>query len=307
MSKDTDKTDIHLHCGAPKTGTTSLSFFFHANESFLNAQNIFFPHRFAMRGDIDPLHEALVACRRPSTESQGIAKARERLSQLRAEKPGCRFLISNESMLGEPFEPGNPEFYPHAEHVAPILREVFDGYRVNISFLIRDFTTFLPSYYVQLVRRGSFQSLTDFVHSIDKETLTWQKPVQALQKTFDDNQINIFNYADFGAAPDTFVQSVFSKSIGVNLPEFASGDFQRNRSFGGLSLQLTRYLNLMTSKFEKDRRNRYRQALRRNFTAPMSRLVRGRRPALPEDLSKTLEKIFERDHKILLGNKNKRD
>ena len=293
MGKPIDKTDIHLHCGAPKTGTTSLSFFFQANEDRLTANNIFFPHRFAMRGDVDPLHQALVACRRPSTEAQGITQAKERLSELFEKHPRTRLLISNESLLGEPFEPDNPEFYPHAERVAPILKEIFDGYQVSISFLTRDFATFIPSYYVQLVRRGSFQSLVDFANSLDRDTLTWRKPIAALTQAFGEQQVAVSDYESFAIEPDMLVQSVFSKSLDIDMPTFTSEGFRRNRSFGGVVLRATRLLNYATSKLPRQKRDQYRKFLRRSLIAPLSRLARGNKPALPPEIVEELKQLSQ--------------
>ncbi len=253
-----------------------------------------------MRGDVDPLHRALVAARRATTQAAGIMQARERLAELLDKQKNKRLLMSNESILDEPFEARQAAFYPHADRVAPILAEVFAGYNVRISFTIRNFTDLLPSYYVQLVRRGGFQSLNAFVASIDTQTLTWEKPVAALQSAFDETNVHVRDYEDLKAEPDQFVKAVFAQPLDIALPEFNPAAFQRNRSFGGAALHATRALNFLTSKLPRERQERYRKTLRRSLIAPMSRAIRGNRPTLPTEYQDRFDKMFQQDRNVLL-------
>lgn len=292
---------ILLHAGAPKTGTTSLAYHFHEHEVQLNAAGAFFPHRFAMRGDVDPLHRALVKSRVPNKRDAGIAEARARLAELLDEKPDARIIMSNESILGEPFEPCSAVFYPHAARVVPILEEIFTGYSVGASITIRDFVSFIPSYYVQQVRRGSSQSLTGFYEGIDTTTLCWVRPVEALRQAFGEGNVQVYDYADFTASPAEFVEDAFAGPLGVTLPPFPPETKRRNRSFGGLALSLARGSNYVLSKVRPNAGEATRRKIRRGLLTPLSHILPGQKPALPPDAMAELASRYAADRETLLG------
>lgn len=292
--------DIILHAGAPKTGTTSLAYYLWDNEAALNASGVFFPHRFAMRGDVDPLHQHLVNSRVVSKERDAVKMAKERLAEILDNKDIHLILISNESILGEPFEPGNATFYPHALRVAPILAEIFDGHKIDVSFTLRDFSGFLPSYYVQLVRRGYTGSLHQFVETLDLNDISWQRPVSALQQAFGADSVSVFNYADLGSNPAQFAHALFGKRVKADLPPFSNTGNERNQSFGGLALRTNLIINRLAEQFPALKQHANRRRIRRLMRL-LSKISSGGKPTLDPTTHATLAAQHKADLKALLG------
>lgn len=277
-----------------------MAYYWLQNEDWLTSKAYFFPHRFAAGGDVDPLHKGLVASRHLSKRDDGVALARARLSEIVDGEKSKGILISNESILGEPFERGSDEFYPHAERVAPILAEIFDGYDVDVSFVIRDFTSFIPSYYVQLVRRGDFRSLAGFYGTIDRSTLTWQRPAQALIAAFGRNRVKIYDYDDLRGSSHAMVQQVFSERLGNDLPAVQSENKRRNRSFGGFPLMVNRGSNYLSHKFGVHSSSKHHRLIRRRILAPLSRILPSEKPRLSPAEEEQVRSLFFADRQTLI-------
>lgn len=292
-------TDIILHAGAPKTGTTSLAYYLWDNEAALNASGVFFPHRFAMRGDVDPLHQHLVNSRVVSKERDAVKMANERLAEILDNKDTRRILISNESILGEPFEPGNATFYPQALRVAPILAEIFDGYKIDVSFTVRDFSEFLPSYYVQLVRRGYTGSLHQFIETLDLNDISWQRPISALQQAFGADNVSVFSYEALGSNPAQFADDLFSKRVSADLPPFSNTENERNQSFGGFALRTNVMANRLAEQFPALKRPASRRRIRRLMRL-LSKISFGGKPTLDPTTNSALASQHKADLYALL-------
>lgn len=294
------KPRVILHAGAPKTGTTSLAYYLKDHERLLSDAGVFFPHRFAMRGDVDPLYDHLVNSRHPSRECESINRAKDRLVEIVNTVGANSILMSNESVLGEAFDTGNPQFYPHAHRVAPILAEIFEGFTVSISFTVRSFNDFLPSYYVQLVRRGSVQSFAEFCDTTDLASVSWQRPIEALRQAFSEQNVEVFDYGDFQADAGAFAERLFETRLPIKLPRFERLGKARNRSFGGSALFINRQLNRLTMSMQPERKKAYHHNFRR-LMRPLSRVLPGKKPALQGETKALLEKQYQADVDTLLG------
>lgn len=291
---------IILHCGAPKTGTTSLAYHFHEHEDLLRKHGVFFPHRFVMRGDVDPLHAALVKSRRVVCEQAGVTEAKARLRDMASDPAIKTILVSNESILGEPFDKGRADFYPHAARVAPILKEIFASHDVTVSFVIRDFTSFLASYYVQLVKRGAYSSFLDFYRGLDMATLTWRQPVEALRHAFGADNVRVHDYSSFVQEPSVFLHTVFSASLGFNLPDMPVERGSRNQAVGGITLALMRNFNRIADMTGAGFTPTYRRRIRRYLVKSTRAILPGDKPRLPELLEQKLADQFMADQAVLL-------
>ena len=128
-----------LHVGYPKTGTSSLQWFFHERREDLRRQGVYYP----LTGqDSEHAHHNLAA----ALPEEGISPAqRARLfADLRAEIDQCgcsTVVLSSELLLGR------LELIQASEE----FRKLFDGRRLRVPIVLRSQETFLESLYRQFV------------------------------------------------------------------------------------------------------------------------------------------------------------
>ena len=266
---------VILHCGAPKTGSTSLQNYFADNADRLKADGVAYPLRFFRRSLVDPLHESFTRLRvgkRP--EDTLMAEARARLDGLFADEGVHTVLISNESILGEPYSAAQRGFFP--EHGAAIkqLVRLFDGYDVTVVYFIRDFEGFLPSYYVQYVRMGGYLSFDRFCAHVGGDNISWQPVLKALKKAFGDQNVFCWEAAAMRQAPVKVVEEAFGKLL-PSLPDFDPTHYNRNQSVGKGVLAFYRGMNrLLDNTLSKRRRRKVRPIMREYLFEPLAYLSR---------------------------------
>jgi len=295
----TRQPTVILHAGAPKTGSTSLQHFFYDNADALRELGAVCPERLIGRGQVDPLHNVLVALRKGRAEERVLARGRARLEELFAEDGVHTVIVSNESMLGEPFLRDKPGFFPDAKVALPMLERLFEGYRVEVVFFVRDFVSYIPSYYVQEVRRGLAWSLDRYAAALGGKTLSWKPVIEKLGKSFGADHVRIFNYDTLLAAPEKTVVDAFGRLI-PGLPVFGGGEYRKNRSIGGPVLGLYRAFNTLFFRLIPVRYHREgHRKLRRYVFDPLAVFARGGKPMLSAVHANALEDAFERDRKAL--------
>jgi hypothetical protein len=279
LSEQTAETEqrrrIILHCGAPKTGSTSLQNYFADNADQLKADGVVYPPRFFRRSLVDPLHESFTRLRvgkRP--EDSLMSEARARLDALFADGGVHTVLISNESILGEPYHADQRGFFP--EHAAAIkqLGRLFEGYDVTVVYFIRDFEGFLPSYYVQYVRMGGYLTFDRFCAHVGRDNISWQPVLRALRKAFGEQNVFCWEAAAMRQAPVRVVQEAFG-SLFPSLPEFDPTHYNRNQSVGQGVLAFYRAMNrLLDTSMSKRRRRKVRPLMRQYMFEPLAYISR---------------------------------
>ncbi len=115
---------------------------------------------------------------------KAIGWARKRIDEIFADPSIHTFVLSNEGFLGKPFLPGKPDFLPKLDRQVAALARVLEGYRVEVRYFVRDFSGFLPSWYVQQVRMGWTQTFDEFLEGLEPDLLTWMPAVERLRATF---------------------------------------------------------------------------------------------------------------------------
>ncbi|TNE62379.1 MAG: hypothetical protein EP335_12355 [Alphaproteobacteria bacterium] len=290
---------ILLHCGAPKTGTTSIQHYLDDNDALLRAQGVVCPPRFISKGRVDPLHKALVSLRKGRVEEKALSRARLRLKELFEHDDIHTVLVSNESVLGEPFIRGSDKFFPEASRAMGLLAQLFEGFDVTVVYFVRDFSTYVPSYYVQEVRRGLSWSLDRYCASFDGASLTWQPVVKSLRKIFGADHVRVFDHAALVRAPAHTVERAFDGFMD-GLPSFDADNYQRNASVGGPVLFVYRLFNMLFSLVVPgDAQRERRKQMRKFLFTPLGQLPFRKRPSLSARHEEDFGAAFRRDKETL--------
>ncbi|WP_417465771.1 hypothetical protein [Kordiimonas sp.] len=304
-SSQTPKRRIILHLGAPKTGTTSLQYYLSENREVLESAGVVYPERMIQGGQVDPLHTHLVQMRTRRNPEVAFDGARARLAALFEASGAHSLLLSNESLLGEPYHEDKPGFFPHHEKWIGELARLFDGYEVQVIYFIRNFATFLPSYYVQYVRKGGTKTLREFCDHVTEDDLSWCPLIKGLQIAFGPDNVRIFEHAALREHPAQEVRDVFGR-YAPELPDFCASSYNQNPSVGNNILAVYRLLNRIFAVLVPSARKRHlRPKMRQYLFGPLALISGNRRPRLEADLASKLREIYARDRKAL-GLENQR-
>ncbi|MEO1192647.1 MAG: hypothetical protein AAFY02_12870 [Pseudomonadota bacterium] len=295
---------VLLHCGAPKTASTSLQDYFYHHEALLEQHGVLFLRRHLTRGDYDPLHKILLRARRVKGKDEAIREARQHLRGYDRDPAVQSLLLSNESLLGEPFIAGKADFYPLARAGADALKRVFDGYDVQVRFLVRSYERYLPSYYVQYIRRGGCLTFQAFIDAINLESLSWLRPADALRAAFGPERVRILDYDDLVQAPDATLARLLEGFVPRPLPPFNPGTYRRAAAVGGLALDATRLGNRLLTKLSSKPPRDLGMITRNLVLKPLSLLTPHRPLALPPDLADRLAGRYQQDRAQLCGYTN---
>ena len=259
------KRRIILHCGAPKTGSTSLQHFFADNLPALEKDGVFYPPRFLRKRMVDPLHLVLRGLRaRPRSKDTLLPQARARLDAIFTMRGVHTVLLSNESLLGEPFVAGAQGFFPHHALNVQLLAELFAGFDVQVVYFVRDFESFMPSYYVQYVRMGGFLSFEDFCAHIGDHNLSWQPILDTLGHAFGAANIHCHRSESLRLTPADTVAVAFGQFM-PSLPTFVAEKYNQNPSVGPVVLSVYRGINRLVAALVPRRYHRRIRPLMRQY------------------------------------------
>jgi hypothetical protein len=288
---------IILHCGAPKTGSTSFQHMLYANHDTLLAAGFYSPAVSRKKRVKDDIRILLGEVMRSENDNQGfIHRIRTVLDGLFAESGAHTLIVSNEGMLGKPFSPRYTGFYPRAIETAERLALVLEGYDVDVRFVIRDYAAFLPSWYVQSVRMGAKYKLEGFLDSYDFSTVTWQTPVAALRKYFPLDKVGVYDHADLTRNAYGFLTSAFP-DIMAALGERGRQLPSKNPSIGEGMVEIYRRWNLMSEKLAWDSRSRrtIHHLGRRYGLLPFERFSNSAKPQLPAEMAAEMRARYQAD------------
>jgi hypothetical protein len=187
---------IILHCGAPKTGSTSFQHMLYANRERMVKAGFYFPAVSRKKREEDDIRIMLANLKGEGGRRKDVKQARKLIERLFEESGAHTLVISNESLLGKPAVKGNKNFMPKADEAARLIAEALDGYEVEVRFFIRDFAGFLPSWYVQQVRMGNDMPFEKFTRAFNLEKATWVPTVAALRRHFGADRVEVYDHAD---------------------------------------------------------------------------------------------------------------
>lgn len=302
------KPKIILHCGAPKTGSTSFQHLLYANIDLLAKAGFYCPAVSRKKKVKDDIRILLGNILRPENDGKAfIARIRRVIEEIHQETGAHTLIISNEGMLGKPFSHKYPDFYERADDTAARLREALDGYDVEARFVIRDYRGFLPSWYVQSVRMGSKLAFQDFLRLFDFDTVTWQTPVDALRRNFGE-AVGIYDHADLVKDAHAFLSAMFP-DIMAALGERGRTLPSKNISIGGGMVEIYRRWNTISDRLAPNgaARRTIQHIGRRYMLLPFERFSRSEKLKLPGPLAETLAARYRADseaiapRRVLLG------
>lgn len=291
------KPKIILHCGAPKTGSTSFQHLLYANIDLLSNAGFYCPSVSRKKRVKDDIRIMLGSILRAENDNQNfIYRIREVLAEIHAETGAHTLIISNEGMLGKPFSHRYPAFYERADELAERIRLTLDDYDVEARFVIRDYAGFLPSWYVQSVRMGSKLAFEDFPEVYDLDSVTWKTPVRALRKHFGTEAVGIYDHADLVKDPQAFLAAMFP-DIMAALGERGRQLPAKNISIGGDMVEIYRRWNIISDRLAPNGsvRRTIQHLGRRYGLLPFERFSRSEKLRLPPALAEALSARYRAD------------
>lgn len=292
---------IILHCGAPKTGSTSFQHMLYANRELLLKAGFYSPAVSRKKRVKDDIRILLAAVLRPENDNQVfLHRIRVVLDKLYAESGAHTLIISNEGMLGTPFSPRYTGFYPRAMETAERLALALEDHDVEVRFVVRDYAAFLASWYVQSVRMGSKHTLANFVGAYDFSTVTWQTPVNALRKHFDPAKVGVFDHADLVRNSYGFLSTAFP-DIMAALGDAGRALPSKNPSVGAGMVDVYRRWNRISEAISwssKSRRTIHHLG-RRYVLLPLERFSNSEKVRLPTEMAANLAARYRVDLPLL--------
>jgi hypothetical protein len=295
------KPKIILHCGAPKTGSTSFQHLLYANIDLLSKAGFYCPAVSRKKRIKDDIRIMLGSILRPENDNQTfVHRIREVLANIQAETGAHTLIISNEGMLGKPFAPKYPTFYQRADELAERIRLTLDDYDVEARFVMRDYTGFLPSWYVQSVRMGSRLRFEDFPRVYDLDSVTWKTPVQALLKHFGSDKVGIYDHADLIKDSHAFLSAMFPDLMAA-LGEKGKRLPSKNLSIGGGMVEMYRRWNVLSERLAPNGKTRrtIQHIGRRYGLLPFERFSKSEKLKLPAPIAEQLSARYREDAAVI--------
>jgi len=219
---------VIFHCGAAKTGSTTIQNYLWHQRKILRRQGIHYCPRFLRSGNVDALNIAIKNMRRSGGNKAAIAQGRERLKQLFDGDGYDTVIISNESALGDPFKDDVNGFFPLHKSALESAARLFEGYAVSPVFFVRNQATMLRSFYGQRVRQGAAYSLEGFASRAQNFDLSWCPVVESLRQTFGATQTEVCKFEDFTENPAAYILGLFSKLLETEVLKVKEPVFKNN-------------------------------------------------------------------------------
>ncbi len=291
------KPKIILHCGAPKTGSTSFQHLLYANIDRLAKAGFYCPSVSRKRRVKDDIRIMLGSILRPEHNNQSfVYRIREVLAEIHAETGAHTLIISNENMLGKPFANRHASFYERANETAQRLWMTLDDYDVDVRFVVRDYAKFLPSWYVQSVRMGSRVKFDNFQKVYDLDSVTWKTPVQALRQHFGNEKVEIYDHADLVRDSHAFLSAMFPEIMAV-LGDRGRQLPNKNISIGGGMVEVYRRWNEIAGFIAPNVASLkvIRHIGRRYALLPFERFSKSEKLVLPPELAAQLSERYRAD------------
>jgi hypothetical protein len=125
---------------------------------------------------------------------------------------GALAVLSDENFVGVPqslLKTGL--LYPDIENrMAPFLVNFSD---VNVFFCVRNYATFWPSLYCEIIRHQAFLSWTEFLSHFEILQISWKSVVSSLVKKFGEHRLTLWDYADFRHSEPAFFEQLLGSRL----------------------------------------------------------------------------------------------
>lgn len=222
-------TELFLHLGLHKTGTTHLESVFHVNNEALRAAGVGFirtgEHRkFALEKRLDSVGGTIL---NPAGSGQEAAKLAERLAM-------PKVLISDENIIGKcgAFSKEGLPYASLAKNLRLAIRNLGQKRRVHIWLSVRNYADWLESCYLQTFKHKTFGNFEDFLKKADVTRLSWPTLVRDLRRALPSASLLVWPYEVYRADPGPVMDAI-EHEIGARLEARPNED--RNPSFSDLA------------------------------------------------------------------------
>jgi len=225
---------IYLHLGAHKTATTYLQDLMGQNQGRIAQSGRAYWLRKQIRGDIEYGFRILA---KREMEDGLIAKLAERMTGRSEAMEGLRqklsvpmdAMISEENILGHPYQSLDGRLYPNAKTRLRHFREATGIRDCEIFLCVREYSTFLSSLFVEALRHGYFASISDFKTRCGKTAGQWLSLVQDIHSVFPGSKIVVWQYEDFVRMEPLIVKRLTGLELG-DLDPLATGNVKQGAS-----------------------------------------------------------------------------
>lgn len=192
----TNNTQLVLHVGAHRTGSTSLQWRLDALSDALRRNGIvaLTPPREGKRGsptlrDATKVRISTNGLWRKPRQRAALRAARVLLADRISSEVGStrvrRLILSDEVMLGPPFGPGGESVYPEADRKLATLQRILPQKPTEVHLVLRSYDSFLRSAYAMLAVYtdgvASFEKIQSRLITVDHG---WPDLVEALRRRF---------------------------------------------------------------------------------------------------------------------------
>lgn len=287
---------IILHCGAPKTGSTSFQHMLYDNRERMLKAGFFYPAVSRKKREEDDIRIVLGNLKGEANSARQIKKVRALIKKLFDDSGAHTMLISNESLLGKPAVKGMKSFLPKADEAARLMAEALDGYDVEVRYFIRDFAGFLPSWYVQQVRMGNEMEFDAFTKAFRLENATWAPAVASLREHFGADRVEIYDHADLVKDAHGVFTRAFPEIMAA-LGEAGHNPPNKNTSIGKGMVNAYRRWNRISARLGWSAKSKksIQQFGRRYGLLPFERLSRSEKIRFDPETAKVMTARYKAD------------
>lgn len=188
---------------------------------------------------------------------------RERLAAFQA-NPSARALFgSYENLLGGPFLPGVPGFYPRARRNLAALAEICGDAPTKVFLSIRRPSEFVESWYLQTVHMGSSQTLEEWLAGVDLTSISWRPIVTAMIELFGPDAVEVVDFELVQEGQGAYLGR-FLRVLDPEFDDTHDPPTPYNRSVSGKGLRMA--LGANPHLRDAEERRALRKFLQRNFS-----------------------------------------
>ena len=213
-------------------------------QDFFKRGSVRYLPRKIITGQQHAIHRFLREVKNNHHLDRAFRRSREILAQ---EFEDCDTLIISyeDILLDEKINHQRFSLYEGVNERVERFAELLKDYDVTIFMTVRNWSTWMASYYYQMVRQGETRSLKEFIRDLENDDINWNKPVVALLKNFGAENVNIITYEALQAEPDYLYQQILKAS---DRPVYGKTEMPRvNRTYGAGTIHYIRFWNWVFS------------------------------------------------------------
>ncbi|MEM9813980.1 MAG: hypothetical protein AAF913_15070 [Pseudomonadota bacterium] len=207
-------SELRLHGGVHKTGTTHIQYTMRANKALLREEGIAFLDPRELR----PVTSQFFRSADPHFSAEDVARLKPRLARILQWGQAPVTILSQENMIGVlPHFATHGTLYPTAHGVLACLAKLLPAPVTSVHLCLRDFASFLPSAYVEVLRARPFMTFETFTAKADLASLSWQPLIGAFQTVFPGARIEVWSYRAFTADNAAMIDALLGRPLSGRL------------------------------------------------------------------------------------------